>query len=214
MLSDKSILIPCKPYVKQFLIQNYGYPVNLYTGQNPFIHLFRSFLEKSCHRRDKALENKNNLTAEVDFLISDGDFYRNGWEISLTHISILNTSFEQAAKLFMRNCICFDISLTGSKAKSIRKFQDRYDYPDEVWPYQSIKKDLDRNVTHFKMDIETDVSDKIQEIVLGNLYKLGTLTKINPYLNENSTKRAKQPGRHSNDLRCAILHDSDTAAGS
>lgn len=192
-----SITIPCKPYVKRFLIQNFGFPVNLYTHQNPFIYLFRQFLAKPDYRKDKKMEINTNLTDSVEFIISSDDFYRHGWEISYTDISVLNGSFEKATKLFMRNCISFDVSLTGSVAKSIRKFQTRYDYPEEVWNFQAIKKDLDRNVIQFKIDIDTEVSDQIQKIVLDNLYKLGTITKNNPFYHENASKRTKQPRRDS-----------------
>ena len=41
MKSGKYIVIPCKPYVKQFLIQNFGYPVNFYSVANPYTYLFR-----------------------------------------------------------------------------------------------------------------------------------------------------------------------------
>jgi hypothetical protein len=72
------------------------------------------------------------------------------------HITALNTFFEQAAKLFMRTSITIDTAISGSQATSIRRFQDRYGYPDEIWNFQSIKKDLDRNTIRQEIGIDTD----------------------------------------------------------
>ncbi|HBB92971.1 MAG TPA: hypothetical protein DC042_14970 [Bacteroidales bacterium] len=191
--SFKSIEVPCKPYVKRFLVQNFGDPVNLYSIQNQYIYLFRSFLAKPCKRRDKKLAFKSTLTDSVEFMISDTDFYHYGWEISVTDMSTLNSTFEQAAKIFMRSCISIDASISGNLAQSIRRFQDLYEYPDSVWPFDSIKKDLDRNIPSDKIDFETEIYSKIQKIVMGILAKSGTITKINPITNEFNSKRTKQP---------------------
>ncbi|MCX6227390.1 MAG: hypothetical protein NTV01_22075 [Bacteroidia bacterium] len=50
----------------------------------------------------------------------------------------------------------FANSISGSQATSIRRFQDRYGYPDEVWNFQSIKKDLDRNTIRQEIGFEKD----------------------------------------------------------
>lgn len=210
--SYKSIMIPCKPYVRRFLIQNFGDPVNLYSFQNQYIYLFRSFLAKPCKRRDKKLTFKSTLTDSVEFMISDTDFYHFGWEISITDMSTLNSTFEQAAKLFMRTCISIDTSISGSQAQSIRRFQDFYEYPDSIWPFDSIKKDLDRNSPANKIDFETEIYVKIQKIIVGILAKSGTITKINHLSDENISKRTKQPRRDRKVMGNPIIIDLFTSA--
>lgn len=222
MKSGKYIMIPCKPYVKQFLIQNFGYPVNLYTVANPYTYLFRTYLHlpddpegKAQLKRGKRPKPKvkpsftnSELDVPVEFVISVHDFYRYGWEMEPIHVTALNTIFEQAAKLFMRTSITIDTAISGSQATSIRRFQDRYGYPDEIWNFQSIKKDLDRNTVRQEIGFDTEIYDKIQKILMHNLYKLGTLSKNNPLSNEYSRKRTKQPRGDSQDLADRGSEDS------
>ena len=214
MKSGKYIVIPCKPYVKQFLIQNFGYPVNFYSVANPYTYLFRTYLHlpddpegKAQVKRGKRPKPKvkpsftnSELDVPVEFVISEHDFYRYGWEMDPIHITALNTIFEQAAKLFMRTSITIDTAISGSQATSIRRFQDRYGYPDEIWNFQSIKKDLDRNTIRQEIGFDTEIYDKIQKILMHNLYKLGTLSKNNQLSNEYTAKRPKQHRRDSPNL--------------
>lgn len=223
MKSGKYIVIPCKPYVRQFLIQNFGDPVNFYSQSTPYTYLFRSSLHlpddpegKASARRGKRPKPNINpcfansyLDVPVEFVISEHDFYRYGWEMLPIHITALNTIFEQAAKLFMRTSITIDTAISGSLATSIRRFQDRYGYPDDIWNYQSIKKDLDRNTIRSELEFDTEIYDKIQKILMHNLYKLGTLSKNNPISNEYSRKRTKQPRGDSQNLAGSIPEDSN-----
>ncbi|MFA6483723.1 MAG: hypothetical protein WCW62_14170 [Bacteroidales bacterium] len=222
MKSGKYIVIPCKPYVKQFLIQNFGYPVNFYSVANPYTYLFRTYLHlpddpegQAQVKRGKRPKPKvkpsftnSELDVPVEFVISDHDFYRYGWEMDPIHITALNTIFEQAAKLFMRTSITIDTAISGSQATSIRRFQDRYGYPDEIWNFQSIKKDLDRNTIRQEIGFDTEIYDKVQKILMHNLYKLGTLSKNNQLSNEYSRKRTKQPRGDSQDLADRCCEDS------
>jgi hypothetical protein len=137
------------------MIQNFGYPVNLYSCANQFIYPFRSYLRmpESPDTGKKIKPGKRpmpkvrpsfpNSDSDVPvlFVVSNYDFYHYGWEMHAIHVSALNTAFEQAAKMFMRTFVTIHTVITGSQAASIRKFQTRYEYPDEVWDYQSIKKD-------------------------------------------------------------------------
>ncbi|MCX6225213.1 MAG: hypothetical protein NTV01_10790 [Bacteroidia bacterium] len=191
----KSIVIPCKPYVGRFMIQNFGDPVNLYSVNNAYLLMFKRCLEKPWKRRESKLSTQPRLTCTVEIMISDCDFYRFGWELSLTDMAYLHTAFEKAVKLFMRTCVAIDISMSGSQAQSIRRFQTQYEYPDEIWPFQSIKKDLDRNLPMDIIKFEKDVYVKFQKIVLAILYKSGTITKNNTLTHEKPYKRQKQHRR-------------------
>jgi len=141
--------------------------------------MFKRCLEKPWKRRESKLLTQPKFTGTVEIMISDCDFYRFGWELSLTDMAYLHNAFEKAVKLFMRTCIAIDISMSGSQAQSIRRFQTQYEYPEEIWPFQSIKKDLDRNLPMDSIKFEKDVYVKFQEIVLAILYKSGTITKNN-----------------------------------
>jgi hypothetical protein len=220
MASGKSIIIPCKPYVKQFLIQNFGYPVNLYSVANPFSYLFRTYLTKPIllenekakklgrpRQKIRSCFSDSQLDVPVEFVLSDHDFYSYGWEMHPLHVRALNTTFEQSAKLFMRTCITIDTLMSGSLAASIRRFQDRYNYPEEVWSFQSIKKDIDRNTTRIEIDFDTDIYEKIQKILLHNLYKLGTLSKNNHFSHEYNHPRHIQHRRISQNMADPLTSD-------
>ena len=221
MPSGKTITIRTKPYVKQFLIQNYGYPVNLYSCANAFIYPFRSYLRMpdnyslpSRVRPGKRPMPKirpsfpnSQSDVEVIFVISSYDFYHYGWEIHSLHVCALNTAFEQAAKMFMRTFVTIHTVITGSQSTSIRKFQSRYDYPDDIWDYQSIKKDLYRNSIDVEIDFEKEIFEKIQKIIMYNLYSLGTLSKKNHFNHEFNCKRPKQHGGDSQSMVDSFIPD-------
>jgi hypothetical protein len=175
------------------MIQNFGDPVNLYSCHNPYIIVFRRCLEKPWNRRSAGLATKRQLPDTVEFMISDHDFYTYGWEISATDLTTLHVLFEHQAKLFMRTTIAIDTSISGCQAKSIRRFQDFYQYPDHVWPYETIKKDLDRNIPSFKMDFQHEVYVAIQRIITDVLSKSGTFSKFNTKYHELNPKPVKQP---------------------
>jgi len=214
MPSGKTITIPCKPYVKQFMTQNYGYPVNLYSCANPFIYPFRTYLRKPENpdifkkiRAGKTPLPKTRYSFPVSshdvpvlFVLSNFDFYHYGWEMHPLHVCAMNTAFEQAAKMFMRTFITIHTSISGSQSSSIRKFQDRYEYPDNIWDYQTIKKDLYRNSVNPEIDFDTEIFEKIQKIIMYNLYSLGTLSKKNQFNHEFNRKKPKQPGGDSANL--------------
>ena len=61
--------------------------------------------------------------------------------------------------------------------KSINLFQERFLFEDTHWDYQSIKKDFYRNGTNAKIDFGKEIFGKIDEILLRNLYTLGTISK-------------------------------------
>lgn len=227
MFKGKSVFIPCKPYVKQFLIQNFGEPVNFYPSANPYLTFFRSCLsdptpryqqrmpctncnmlaqrEKPIHipkariyqrEHEKMREVNKSRTDIVEFIVSEADFYDVGWCIKPLQVAALNACFEQNIKGFMRTSIMVDVSVTGNLAESIHRFQNNYNFPEEIWSYEAIKKDLYRHTQKNKISFEKEIYTKIQEIVTVQLSDLGTISKSNQLPNANSRKRKKQPRGH------------------
>jgi hypothetical protein len=143
----------------------------------------------------------------MEFMISDYDFYTFGWEITPTDLVLLHSTFEQSAKQFMRTCVSIDTSISGNQSRSIRRFQEAYNFPDEVWDYESIKKDLDRNSPMNKIDFQGDIYTKIQSIVIKILSGTGTLTPLNHFSHENHRKTKKQPRGHSQNMADTIRTD-------
>ena len=223
----KSIMIPCKSYVKRYMIQNFGDPINLYSVRNPYTLLFRRCLENPCRRNEaRMLGNKLRKQAEqtvtlttantpysevMEFMISDYDFYHFGWEMTLTDFSILHSTMEHAAKAFMRTCISVDYSISGCLAQSIRRFQNLYEYPDHIWSFDAIKKDLDRNIIPSKIDFEDELYLKIQTLLMNILSKSGTISPSNLKRYEPLSERSKQHRRNCQNLVIPGIGDPFTS---
>jgi hypothetical protein len=58
---------------------------------------------------------------------------------------------------------------------AILRFQEEIGYYENIWKYESILKDLQRNQRE-KVDISKEIIEQIKKITLGNLSRLGTLS--------------------------------------
>ncbi len=171
-----TIELPTKPYVKQFLELNYGFPVDLKQDRVLYLN-FRRCLKKPNKRYDYKRKNIPSLYSEVArIVISEDDFYRYGWELTRTDIISLGKEFEERAKFFMRNILSLYMNLM-SKKDSIYKFQSRFGFSEEIWSYESIKKDFDRNGPKVRADINSILANKFEKIFLENLSDLGTISQ-------------------------------------
>lgn len=77
----------------------------------------------------------------------------------------------------MRNVIGVNHSIGLPLKTTINKFQDRFGFDEDTWNYETIKKDFNRNGMVEKLDFENDIFQKIEKIILRNLYGLGTISK-------------------------------------
>lgn len=176
-----SITIPCKPYVRRYLELTYGQSVD-FTKDNAIYPVFRKKLEKPSNKR-KATYTKYSLDKYNDSVtckILQTDFYEYGWELTVTDIVSFNREIEGRAKLFMYLIISSRISFGMAQTDAIRYFQDRFDFPEEIWPAESINKDCQRNLTVSKNEIIENISELIDKIITGKLSeKRTTCPKIN-----------------------------------
>ena len=171
------VTIPVKPYVKRFIEINYGFPANFSSNaeENKF---FLSLLKKPDTSRDKRYpENLFNYTATMEVSISQHDFYHYGLELTRTDIVAFGQHFEEKTKFMMRSFVGVYVAAGMPIFKSINMFQERFLFDDTHWDYQSIKKDFYRNGTNAKIDFGNEIFSKIDEILLRNLYTLGTISK-------------------------------------
>ena len=81
-----NITVPEKPYVKRFLENNYGNPVDFrnHPSEN---EMFKRMLKKPNYDNDHKYKNELcKRSHAVEIAISDRDFYRHGWELTKTDI--------------------------------------------------------------------------------------------------------------------------------
>jgi hypothetical protein len=171
-----TVTVPVKPYVKQFLNINYGLPLDFCTDPrtNEF---FLKLLKKSNFSRDNMYpEFIIAYSQEVEIFISEHDFYRFGWELSKTDTVAFGKYFENRAKIFMRTMVGIYTAIGLPAKNSITKFQGRFYFDEDIWAYESIKKDFYRHGFNESIDFEGEIFKKIEKIVLRNLYDLGTIS--------------------------------------
>jgi len=182
--NHKTIDVRVKPYVRQYLINNCGNPVDL-NHMPKFKSLFKRLLHNSCLRFESLQPPQNECY--VSIIVSNDSFYRYGWEMSKANMMIFNAEVENDIKFVMRNFIS-TYSTFYSIATCIRMFQDRFNFPEDVWKYDAIDKDIERNSTVKKSKMVQEFIDsfdkRLMKVFVENLSTVGTLSK--KYKNELS----------------------------
>ncbi len=170
-----NLLLKTKPYVHQFLISNFGDPVDL--SADPRLYsLFRRCLRKPCARRQSTYSQLKLLKYNVDtmIIIPEDDFYRHGWEMNKADTISFGREVENRAKFMMRNIVSMYTAYMSTR-DAILRFQEKFGYNDDTWSYDAIKQDFFRNGIHVHHDLQHEVVLKIEEIFLDNLSDLGTI---------------------------------------
>jgi hypothetical protein len=174
MSNHFTIKIPCKRYVKAYLENNCGTPVDLHHLPSMMEELKRGLSKKPEH-----MENKNlaEYDQNVTIIIPSDYFYRYGWELNKENILDFNRKAEMLAKFNMRQFILLNRGLGVPVSTCIREFQEMYDFPEQVWSSDSIKKDFDRHGEIAALKTVKELKQEINKILLGNLSDLGTISK-------------------------------------
>ena len=178
------VYIRCKPYVKQYLLQNYGAPdfdwpeaISLFKDKD-LLREFRRRLIHPSNRDQSAYEglSMSRYSCEVHIEINKNDFYRYGWALSNTDMVSFSAILEARAKTMMFTYIDLHRSMGFTIAKAIRLFQDRYRYPEDVWSADTIRREYNRHGTKLSSELEKVLSEKINNIVVANLSANGTIS--------------------------------------
>lgn len=172
MSEEFTIGLYLKPYVHKYLVNNYGDPVNLY-GQNG--DDLKSFLIGILKKPSTRYEKRTQLTFqshETRFIISKSDFYRYGWEVTKTDMIKFNNKVEALVKFYSRCYIAFDKSMGIPISRSIRNFQNEFGFTEDLWSYESIKKDFDRNGSYIKFDKLSVFKDNLRNIFMVHLSEI------------------------------------------
>ena len=172
-----NIDFPTKPYVRQFIIHNFGDPAD-FSCNKGVNDSFRNCLSRPSTRYD-ARYNELSLcrySTITKVVISDDDFYRYGWEISKTNIVSFGKQMERQAKFLMRNMVSYYSSFMMER-DAILMFQNRLGFNEDTWSFDSIKKDYQRFGPVDRPDFLSDLNSKIEKILLVNLSNLGTISQ-------------------------------------
>lgn len=170
-----TVELPCKPYVKRFLQINCGEPANL-SAHKLLQADFRKALKTKC-RKDEARYGKlsfGKYSEVIEIQISDDDFYRHGWELTLTDTISFGKSVERHAKLMMYTFVG-GYSMVMELQSAILRFQEESGFYEDIWKFESISKDFQRNQPD-RVNISKEIIQQIKNISLGKLSKLGTIS--------------------------------------
>lgn len=172
MSSEFTIGLYLKPYVHKYLVNNFGDPVNLYDQKGDDLkNLLIGMLKKPSARYEKRI-TLNFQTQEARLIISKSDFYRYGWEVTKTDMIKFNNKVESLVKFYSRCYIAFDKSLGIPISKSIKSFQKEFGFSEDIWTYDSIKKDFDRHGSYIKFDKLSVFKDNLRNIFLEQLSEI------------------------------------------
>lgn len=143
-----TIEIPVKPYIKRYLEKHFGNPVNL-SGVRGLNDFFCLLLEKQSQRFDKR-STLNLYSENIKVVITRDVFYRYGWTMTSTSIVSFNSLFEFLIKTRSRDIISVRKKEARMKvASSIRQFQIDFDFDEDNFGFDAIKKDLQRHTDIF-----------------------------------------------------------------
>lgn len=139
---EVSLHLPCKPYVAHYLRQNYGRAPRLGQATDEGRY-FLYVLQRTEHKKDN---RQAAYTDAVRIRISIDDMERHGAVLTPSAITDFNRYMESRIKQQ------FEVWMTAmcqwgyyKKAEAIRLWQQEFDFPEHVWPFESLKKHYDRH---------------------------------------------------------------------
>lgn len=140
-----TLTVPVKPYIAAYLRKNFGNPVN-FGGQRGVNHFFCALLDKNYRRRDKQLSTAA-YSSEVTIAITKDVMLRHGFSMTTTSIIAFNSLFEHIIKVRSRDVIKIRHKEAKMKvAPSIRQLQIDFGFDEDSFPYETIKKDIQRSL--------------------------------------------------------------------
>lgn len=183
------------PFVKQYLLSNYkvddaDWPelVNISADKTLDV-LFRTRLVKQTHRYDKRIAERGNYkyrNCKVALEISKSDFYHYGWALSPTDEAVLSNALEIRCRTMLLTYLSVAYMVTPVLSVCIRQFYEKFHFDEFTWPPDSIRRIWNRDKSIDKSALNTNLSDKINEIIIVQLFKNGTISQQGKRTYENT----------------------------
>lgn len=175
-MSKFLVSFPCKPYVKRFLEVSYGNldrldgncPIDISKDKLLYTE-FQQKLKKKSFRRDAMYPTFTKYSEIVDIVISQDDFYRYGWELSVTDSVYLNQVLENRCKVLMYTIVGARVAIGMTLTSSIDDFQEMFSFTEDIWQRESIYKDCQRNLNIERNMLSQQISQLIDKICMDKL---------------------------------------------
>ncbi|WP_099463377.1 hypothetical protein [Parabacteroides provencensis] len=169
-----TVTLPCKPYVKCFIEQNYGKPVRFYRDKGVMV-IVRLLLMRNSKNLEYRPINKEVYPEVLTFQINEKDYEHYGCYLSNQAIMDLNKYFESKVKTLMRSWCASQHSFGMPAVECVNAFQSKFGFPEHIWKFESIYKDCQRNNV-FEKETDRLLSEKIHKIILSQMSKNRTIT--------------------------------------
>lgn len=140
-------------------------------------------LKKPCARHDKYYNDLlkhpgTYYSCKVEVIVSESDFYRYGWELTKTDVVAFNSEIEGKVKSLMRSSVELFENMMSQKEAIIR-FQETFGFTEDVWAYESIKKDYYRSVVPNRVSIKNEMMDHIAKKISHKYMEILSFKKDN-----------------------------------
>lgn len=179
-----TVTLPCKPYVKCFIEQNYGKPVRFYRDKEVMV-IVRLLLSRKDSKLNFRSINKDVYSDEVTFQINENDYNHYGCILSNQGVMDLHKYFESKVKHLMRSWCASQFAFGLSAVDCVKSFQNKFGYPEHIWKFESIYKDCQRKGVFIK-DTEKLLSEQIHKIILSQMSRNRTITQQGKLLYEEN----------------------------
>lgn len=140
-----TLTVPVKPYIAAYLRENFGDPVN-FSRQRGIQQFFCTLLDRNYRRYDKKLSTAA-YSSEITIEISSDIALRHGFSMSTTSIISFNSLMEFIIKTRVRDVVrTRKVDAKMKVAPAIRQLQIDFGFDEDTFPYETIKKDLQRSL--------------------------------------------------------------------
>ena len=176
------VYLAVKPYVRNFMLNNYGlndaeFPDAVSFRQDHSLYnRFRSALVKPSVKYNSRYRDLKRYSATIQIEISRDDFYRYGWALNETETVAFCSLLESRVKAMLCTYIDVHTQIGASIATAIRNFQKIFCFPEDVWPYDSIRREYNRNRTKCEVLGIENFHKTIDKIIVVNLSRNGTIS--------------------------------------
>lgn len=184
------------PFVKQYLLTNFAIDdpnwtdlVNISSDRYLDV-LFRSRLIKPSTRYDRRIETSGSYKfrrEKIALEITKSDFQEHGWSLTSTDASSLSKALEIRCRTILLTYLSAAYMITPNLSTCIQKFYQAYHFSEDTWPSDSIRRIWNRDTSIDKTTLKTDIDEKINKIILVQLFRNGTISQQGLKHYENNT---------------------------
>jgi hypothetical protein len=112
--------------------------------------------------------NTNIYSGMIEFVLNESDYNHHGGVLDRYAVTKLNAIFENKVKTLMRAWCAAQYNYGLSAVDSVKAFQEKFGFTEEIWKTETIMKDCQRNNV-FLREISNMRIDSVHKIVLSHL---------------------------------------------